>query len=157
MNALDLSSLAPSRELDASETYFRENIARHSRSFALASRILPASCRADVAVVYAWCRRADDAIDLAEPEAQPLAVAQLRRELDSVYAREPQSDATLRAFQAVVLKYAIPSLYPLELLNGMEMDATGASYRTLDQLLVYCYRVAGTVGLMLCHVFSTLR
>ena len=45
-------------------------------------------------------------------------------------------------------------MYPRELLLGMRMDVEGATYETLADLLVYCYRAAGTVGLMMCHVFG---
>jgi len=44
---------------------FRRTITRHSKSFALASRLLAPSCRDDAVVLYAWCRFADDAVDLA--------------------------------------------------------------------------------------------
>jgi phytoene synthase len=132
----------------------RESIARHSKSFALASRLLPPSCRDEAAVVYAFCRRADDAIDLVPASAQPGALARLKRELDSVHAREAQEDPVLAAFQAVVFARKIPSVYAEELLLGMQMDATGHHYETYEDLLEYCYRVAGTVGLMMSHVMG---
>lgn len=133
----------------------RESIAHHSKSFALASRLLSPQCRDAAAVVYAWCRRADDAIDLVPDGHQREALDRLRDELDLVYAdRAPSSDAVLSAFQTIVHRIHIPRLYPDELLAGMEMDAIGAVYRNLDDLLLYCYRVAGTVGLMMCHVMG---
>lgn len=131
-----------------------ESIATHSKSFALASKVLPAECRADAAVAYAWCRRADDAIDLAPPAEQPAALARLREELRGVYAGEAQTDPVLAAFQQVVQARRVPMQYPMELLAGMEMDVEQARYRTLDDLLVYCWRVAGTVGLVMCHVMG---
>jgi phytoene synthase len=132
----------------------RASIAQHSRSFALASRLLPEASRDEAAVVYAWCRRADDAIDLVPEEAQPRALAQLRRELDSIYDGEAQADLVLSAFQAVVARHAVPRDYADELLAGMEMDATGATYPDETALLSYCFRVASTVGLMMSHVFG---
>jgi 15-cis-phytoene synthase len=132
----------------------RASISQHSKSFALASRLLPGAWRDEAAVVYAWCRRADDAIDLVPQEAQPRALAQLRRELDSIYGGEAQADLVLSAFQTVVVRRAVPRAYADELLAGMEMDATGASYPDEAALLVYCYRVASTVGLMMSHVFG---
>jgi phytoene synthase len=132
----------------------RESIARYSKSFTLASRLLPADGRDDAAAVYAWCRRADDAIDLASPEAQPEALARLRDELRSVYQGWPQPEPTLAAFQNVVQRRSIPRTYPSALLDGMEMDVRGTRYDRLETLLLYCYRVAGTVGLMMCHVMG---
>lgn len=130
------------------------SLEQHSKSFALAARVLPPDRRAEVAATYAWCRRVDDAIDL-DPAGDAAAVLErLRAELRSIYAGEPQDDPVLRAFQRVVQDHGVPEQYPRELLAGMEMDVAATRYRTLSDLLLYCYRVAGTVGLMLCHVIG---
>ena len=144
--------LAP-RDEDARVTCLR-TLRAGSRSFALASTMLPSAARTDAATLYAWCRRVDDAVDLVPQGAQGDAVARLRTELACIYAGRAQSDITLAAFQRVVLERQIPVEYPSELLAGMEMDAQGTDYRTTEQLLQYCYRVAGTVGLMMCHVLG---
>ncbi len=133
-----------------------DSIAAGSKSFALASRLLPPADRARTAVLYAWCRRADDAVDEAPPDAQAAACRRLEAELDAVYARQPASDPVLAAFSALVHDVAIPRAYPSELLAGFAMDAAGHRYATLDDLLLYAHRVAGTVGLMMCHL-SGLR
>lgn len=132
----------------------RTSIAQHSKSFALASRILPPTQRDSAAVVYAWCRRADDAIDLVPAADQGSALVRLRDELSSIYRGDALGDPTLSEFQRVVEQSAIPLRYPSELLDGMEMDAVGHEYTTWDDLLLYCYRVASTVGLMMCHVMG---
>jgi 15-cis-phytoene synthase len=132
----------------------RASIERHSKSFALASRLLPERAAGDAALVYAWCRRADDAIDEQGAEPKGLALARLRRELDAVYAGTTPRDPVLSAFQGVVQQSGIPWQYPADLLAGMEMDVADQAYDSLDELLVYCYRVASTVGLMMCHVMG---
>ncbi len=132
----------------------RQTIAHHSKSFALASRVLPPASRDATAVVYTWCRRADDAVDLVPPAEQPRALARLRDELAVVYSDRRPADPVLAAFQDVTRDAGIPRLYPAELLAGMEMDATGFVYETTDELLRYCYRVASTVGLMMSHVMG---
>jgi phytoene synthase len=132
----------------------RAAIERHSASFALAARLLPAHLGADAAVAYAFCRRADDAIDLVSPEQQPAALARLRAELDRVYGGEALVDPVLAAFQGVVQRRGVPREYPEALLDGIEMDVLGASYPDHESLLVYCFRVAGAVGLMMSHVLG---
>ena len=132
----------------------RASIALHSKSFALASRLLASDGRDEAAVVYAWCRRADDAVDLVPPSEQRGAVARLGRELAAIYDGEAQSDPILAAFQSVVDHRRIPRCYPAELLVGMGMDAEGTAYGSYDTLLSYCFRVAGTVGLMMSHVMG---
>jgi len=59
------------------------------------------------------------------------------------------------AFQHVVHGYNIPIDYPMELLEGMAMDIRNERYPTINDLSVYCYRVAGTVGLMMTHIMGT--
>jgi 15-cis-phytoene synthase len=132
----------------------RASIALHSKSFALASRLLPHGGRDEAAVVYAWCRRADDAIDLAPMADQARSVTRLCRELEAIYDGEAQADPILAAFQAVALHHRIPRVYPEELLAGMAMDAAGTAYGSYTELLSYCFRVAGTVGLMMSHVMG---
>ncbi|MEY4575457.1 MAG: hypothetical protein RL701_160 [Pseudomonadota bacterium] len=137
--------------------HVRASIEQHSKSFALASRLLPADVGRDAAVLYAYCRRADDLIDLC-PEGQAQErLAQLRAELVELYANDSQydwQDATLARFAKVVKERALPRVYLEELLLGMEMDVVGTHYRSLSDVLLYAYRVAGTVGLMMCHVMG---
>jgi len=133
----------------------RQILAHHSKSFAMAGRLLPAWCRDDAAALYAWCRRCDDAVDLqADPVASARAVDRLRVELDAIAAGTPQSDPVLAGFQDVTRRHAIPLRYAHELVDGMAMDVGSVRYRTMAELLVYCYRVAGTVGLMMAHVMN---
>jgi phytoene synthase len=133
---------------------FERVLARKSKSFALAAKLLPRSLRGDIAVLYAYCRYVDDAVDLEHRAGQRVAVERLRSELHSVYAGNAQPAPLLAAFQDLVRRRQIPRSYAEELLNGMSMDAAGFHYRDPQQLAVYCYRVAGTVGLMLCHVLG---
>jgi 15-cis-phytoene synthase len=132
----------------------RASIERHSKSFALASRLLPPRVATNAAIVYAWCRRADDAIDLAGAEPAEHALARLRRELGELYDGPPPMDPVLASFRGVVRETNIPWSYPADLLAGMEMDVAGQHYERFEDLLVYCYRVASTVGLMMCHVMG---
>lgn len=132
----------------------RRSLAAHSLSFSLAAKLLPADGRDEAAVLYAWCRRADDAIDEAPPGQERTRLAALQRELRDVYAGAPQNDTLLAAFQGVVAGRDIPVHYPAALLDGLRKDAEGERYRSVEQLIGYCYRVASTVGLMMCHVLG---
>ncbi len=132
----------------------RHVIARHSKSFDLASRLFPRERRDEVSALYAWCRSCDDAVDLAPVEGRSAALEALRNRVRAVYDGVPQQDPVLACFQLVVQRRRIPVDYPLELLDGMAMDLASIHYATLDELLVYAWRVAGTVGLMMCHVMG---
>jgi phytoene synthase len=132
----------------------RAAMAHHSKSFSLASRLLDGPTRDDVTVLYAWCRRADDEVDLAPLDEQSARVERLHAELRAVYAGEPLHTPLLSAFQSLVHRRHIPKEYPLALLAGMRSDVGPVRIETTEELLVYCHRVAGVVGLMLCDVFG---
>jgi len=134
----------------------RATIAHHSKSFALASRLLGRRVRDQTAVVYTWCRRADDAVD-EQPAASPAELAEvldtLRAELDAAYTRTAV-DPVLVSFGEVVRERGVPRHYPEELIAGLAMDASSTHYATVDDVLLYAWRVAGVVGLMMSHVFG---
>jgi phytoene synthase len=133
----------------------REVIRRHSKSFALASRLLPPASRRRAEALYVWCRVADDWIDHAsDREAATVALAELGAEVTHVYAGYPAKTPAGDALQRVVQGCRIPVEYPLQLLAGLAMDVHGTRYETQTELLLYCHRVAGVVGLMMCHALG---
>lgn len=133
---------------------FAAIIAHHSRSFDLASRVLPPRCRADVRVVYAYCRRVDDLIDEDDASGARRSLAKLQAELDLIYDGQTTGDPVADAFAEVARRRQIPSAYPQALLDGMASDVEARPVETLAELLLYGYRVASTVGLMMCHVMG---
>jgi phytoene synthase len=129
-------------------------IARHSQSFALAARLLPAVAAGDAVILYAYCRRVDDVIDRAARSDGRSRLRTLREELGAVCGSRPVEDPLLAAVRWVVGRRRVPRAYFDALLDGMEMDVTAARYESFEDLLGYCYRVAGTIGLMMCHVMG---
>lgn len=118
-----------------------------SRTFHAASKVLPRNIRDAATALYAFCRVADDAIDLsADHEA---ALIELRTRLHGAYAGRPADNAVDRAFAGVVTRYGIPRALPEALLEGFQWDAAGRRYETLNELQDYAARVAGTVGAMM--------
>jgi phytoene synthase len=113
--------------------------------------------REQAVLLYAYCRRVDDAIDCVPAAEQPSALSALRAELEGVYGALPLRDPLLVAMRALVRAREIPRQYLEELLLGMEMDVQGARYPNVPQLLRYCHRVAGVVGLMMCHAMGVRR
>jgi phytoene synthase len=132
----------------------RAIIRRHSKSFSLASHLLDPAARENAHALYAYCRSADDAIDLEVPEHQRSALERLRGELSAVYAGRALPNPTNARFQRLVFELQIPKEYPEALLDGFEQDVSAQSYGTLSELHYYCWCVAGSVGAMMCHVLG---
>lgn len=118
-----------------------------SKSFRAASLLLPARIADPAAALYAFCRVADDEIDLAEATAE--AMQRLRDRLDAIYAGRPHPHAADRAFAVVVRNFGIPRLLPEALLEGFAWDAEGRHYADLPALESYAARVAAAVGAMM--------
>ncbi len=135
----------------------RESLARNAKSFSLAGKLLAADALDRAAALYAYCRRVDDAIDDTPRHDQTVALQELQDELARVYDGGRLSHPAALALRALAHETALPKTYLDELLLGMEMDVTGRLYETLDDLLLYCHRVAGVVGLMMCHVLGVTR
>jgi phytoene synthase len=130
-------------------------IRTHSKSFFLSSLLLPSRVRQAAWALYAFCRRADDAVDEEANRSEALRkVEALRRRLDAAYGNTTPDHPVDRAFTVIARRYAIPRALPEALLAGMEMDARGHSYDTDEELLLYCFRVASTVGLMMTRVMG---
>ena len=127
-------------------------LARGSKSFVAASRMLPARLHDRTAALYAFCRVADDAVDLGTDV--PAALVGLSRRLDRIYAGEPEPDPVDRAFCDLVYEVSIPRTIPAALLEGFAWDAERRRYATPDELQAYCARVASTVGAMMTLVFG---
>jgi len=129
---------------------------RHgSRTFHAASFLLPRPVRRSACALYAFCRMADDAVDLeADPGA---ALAALRLRLEQIYRGTPQDHPADRALGEVVRRHAIPQQVPAALLEGFEWDAQARQYRDLPALRAYAVRVAGTVGVMMALLMGVRR
>ena len=118
-----------------------------SLTFFAASLLLPRSVREPASALYAFCRLADDVVDLGD--GQPGAVDGLRLRLARAYQGQPAPVAADRALAAVVARYDIPIALPMALLEGFEWDAQGRTYETLEDLQEYAARVAAAVGAMM--------
>lgn len=119
-----------------------------SRTFFAASLVLPADIANPATALYAFCRLADDAVDVED--GGEAALLSLRDRLARAYDGCPLPIAADRAFADVVAQYAIPKALPEALLEGIAWDAAGRHYEDISDLYAYAARVAGAVGAMMC-------
>lgn len=123
-----------------------------SRTFNAASKVLPRRVADPAIALYAFCRLADDAVDLGSDRAA--AVARLRDRLDRAYRHQPMDLAADRLFADVITKFCIPRELPEALLEGLAWDAEVRRYETLQDLTAYAARVAGAVGAMMTLIMG---
>jgi 15-cis-phytoene synthase len=133
----------------------KSDIQKGSKSFSLASFFFSKKQKEAAWMLYAWCRYCDDVIDQSTTleEAQQ-KVLMLKNETEKCYAGAPSQSHPWAGFAEVIQEYSIPKKYPLDLIRGFQIDAEGNGIKNRAELLDYCYCVAGTVGLMMCHVMG---
>jgi phytoene synthase len=136
-------------------------IAQGSKSFRFASQIFDEETRGRSWLLYAWCRACDDVTDgqtlghdAVTPEDPAERIAFLRSATADALAGRPTGLAAFDAFAAVAAECAIPPDLAADHLAGFERDATGWAPATEQELLSYCYQVAGAVGVMMAHVMG---
>ena len=132
-----------------------ESIRRHSRSFSFASRLLPAGKRADVERLYAWCRWCDDGVDTAaSPQQAREFVERATEDVRRITGGKSPVAAESRWLAELVGRHDLPLEAALALLDGMRSDLKPAADFHEDDLLRYCFRVAGAVGVLLCPILG---
>jgi phytoene synthase len=135
--------------------YCESITAVNSRSFHLASRLLPPQQRAAVRALYAFCRVSDDIVDRAAASLSPARGAQLESWRRLATAQHPPaSEPVAMAWAHARRRYSVPSRYAEQLIDGVGRDLHQTRYQTFDELATYCYGVASTVGLMSMHIIG---
>lgn len=122
---------------------------------------LPEAKRRAIEAVYAFARGSDDATDLHSGEAAARREVERYRELLAACYQNDASRLTtpaLRALAESIRQFRIPRQPFEDLLLGFEMDLrmdhSSGGYRTFEELEVYCYRVASTIGLIAIEIFG---
>jgi phytoene synthase len=133
----------------------------HSRTFYLASALLPPSERRAMRALYAFCRVTDDLVDGAggeEPDAflpgsPGPALAALETWRRQALCEQPLAgNPVALAWADTRARYGIPVRLAEQLIDGVAQDLREKRYASFEHLATYCYRVASTVGLMAMHI-----
>jgi phytoene desaturase len=126
-------------------------MADHAKTFTWAARFLGDDVRSELAELYAFCRFVDDVVDRVQPRAQARALlARVRVDLERGESDLP----AVARFLDLARRHGLSMDTPLELIDGMEQDLGRVRMGTVDELVRYCYRVASTVGLMMCELLG---
>ena len=128
----------------------RSSLRTHGRTFHLAHLLLGERAAADVHLLYGFCRFVDDECDERPIDEARVALARIRTDLEAGSSDEP----SLAGYLAFCDTHTVDPRVTEAFLQGVEQDLDLHEYTTEAELLRYCYRVAGTVGLLMCSLFD---
>jgi len=124
-------------------------------NFYYAFVFLPAEKRQAIEAVYAFARRGDDVADSGlSPGDAAAGLDRYRQDLDACYDGDVPSTREIGALGQAIRRFKIPRQPFEDLILGLEMDLTQTRYQTFEELALYCYRVASTIGLICIEIFG---
>jgi len=126
---------------------------KFAKTFYLSSLFLPKAKRNASYAIYAICRLSDESVDnISSGQAQRLKT--LEQSIACAYSNSNTDEPLLAAFSKTVKDYNIPKEYFDELIKGIHMDLEIKNYPDYKSLYIYCYRVAGVIGLIMIRIFG---
>jgi len=145
-------------QLDKAYEICRKETQQWAKTFYLGTLLLPTEKRKAIWAIYVWCRRTDEIMDSEEASnksqdelsddlnaweenTKNIFKGKIKSELDSVLLD------TIEKYPQSIQPY-------LDMIDGQRMDLNKFRYKDFDELKLYCYRVAGTVGLMTQNVMG---
>ncbi|KAL7135357.1 hypothetical protein ABFS83_11G089400 [Erythranthe nasuta] len=126
----------------------REVCAEYAKTFYLGTLLMTPERRRAIWAMYVWCRRTDELVD--GPNAShitPTALDRWEDRLDDIFSGRP-FDMLDAALSDTVTRFPVDIQPFKDMIDGMRMDLWKSRYKNFDELYLYCYYVAGTVGLM---------
>lgn len=137
--------------------YSKSVIKYYAKSFYLSSQFLPKRKKFGAYAVYAFCRFADNIVDNPRNRSKK----EIKKELDALkeelilsFRYGESEHPALSALSKVAVEFEMPIEYPLDLIEGVKMDLNINRYNSFDDLYLFCYRVASTVGLMMTYILG---
>ena len=103
-------------------------IYENSKSFYWASKFLPKEILKKVINIYAFCRLQDDLVD------------------EGIKIKD---SSELKELENIIKSYGVSKNIILNLMEGINSDKNFKRFKDNSELLRYCYKVAGVVGLMM--------
>lgn len=147
-NSPRMRTLASIASIEDSYQLCRQITAKYAKTFYLGTLLMSEAKRTAIWAIYAWCRRTDELVDGSMAAiTTPETLDRYSQQLESVFAGNPLEDQdvalvdTLQRFKLDIQPFR-------DMIAGQRMDLYRSRYETFEELNLYCYRVAGTVGLM---------
>ena len=129
----------------------RRVLARHGRTFHFASRILDRATADRCARLYAFCRYLDDTAD----DGRDAALARdYLRHVRAVLETGCSGDPAVADFLELAASCGMPMGAARHFVDGLLSDLKAVRIRDVAALHRYYYRVAGTVGILMCYAIG---
>jgi len=138
----------PLASVDEAYELCRQITATYSKTFYLGTLLMEPAKRRAIWAIYVWCRQTDELVD--GPQAQftdETTLDQWEHHLEAVFAGHPFRDTDVALIDTLA-QFPIDIQPFRDMIAGQRMDLYRCRYETFEELRLYCYRVAGTVGLM---------
>lgn len=128
--------------------YCRTITAEYAKTFYLGTLLMPREKRKAIWAIYAWCRNTDELVDGAKAQfTTEDTLIQWEKQIEATFAGKPTDDTDV-ALADAIRRYPLDIQPFRDMIAGQQMDLYRDRYKTFEELKLYCYRVAGTVGLM---------
>lgn len=148
-------------------TFARNSIAKGSHSFARSAKIFDRKTREKAWLFYAWCRRCDDITDGQDhgylsgadnfsdsQQAAEQRVKNLKEMTQKALNGEAIDDPAFICLALLHQHCPLPENILMDIITGFELDAADWRPRSTDDLLKYCYYVAGAVGIIMAIIMG---
>jgi 15-cis-phytoene synthase len=134
--------------VDESYELCRQITAEYAKTFYLGTLLMPKEKSKAIWAIYAWCRLTDELVDGTKARyTTKETLAEWEQQLESVFAGYPLNETDV-ALVDTIQHYPMGIQPFRDMIAGQKMDLERNRYQTFEELQLYCYRVAGTVGLM---------
>jgi phytoene synthase len=140
-------------EIEEAFAYTERITRQHSKTFYLATALLPGEARRAIRALYAFCRATDDLVD---NEGATLADVEHWR-AEAARPSHGQRNPILLCWTLIREQYGVDVRYQNELIDGIALDLSKRRYATWIELERYCYLVASTVGLLSMPIIGLAR
>jgi len=132
---------------------YQEVMKNHGKSFYWASYFFGEKQMLDVSLLYTFCRRVDD---IADELSSEIAIVELRKLVDEMEGKAEPS-FLIKDLLGLFNRGHVRIDCARKLIEGATFDIEGKEIRTEADLMVYCYKVAGVVGLMMCPILGVKK
>ena len=150
-------SMKPSVSVEESYELCRQLTAKYATTFYLGTLLMNQSKRQAIWAIYAWCRRTDELVDGPGADiTTPETLEQWEKHLESIFTGQPEDNFDV-ALVDTLQRFPMDIQPFRDMIAGQRMDLYRNRYQTFEELYLYCYRVAGTVGLMSTSVMGIDR